>query len=301
MAFRSGSVAILGRPNAGKSTLMNYIVGQKVAIVSNKPQTTRRTLLGVANRPGAQIAFYDTPGIHEPHSKLGKVMVDFAVQTLPDADAALFVVDVSKPPTDEDKHIARILKDFGFERVVVVLNKMDRLRPEYVQSNYDEYEELTKPARMMMTSAITGENLNKVLDLLVPLLPEGQPLFDDPDFYTSQTVRDMASELIREQVLHNTREEVPHGVAVQIEEWQDPQHGDLKGITRISALIVVERESQKPILIGKKGQMLKKIGTAARAQIESLIGAHVFLELFVKVGEHWRDSSVRLKELGLSE
>src|SRR5256885_1001281 len=157
MPFRTGTVAVVGKPNAGKSTLMNHIVGQKIAIVSNKPQTTRKTLLGVANLRDAQILFYDTPGIHQPHSKLGKLMVDSAMQTLSGADAALFVVDVSKPPNDEDRHIVRLLRDFGLERTVIALNKMDRLRPEYVQSNYDEYEGLTKPAQMMMTNGLTGD------------------------------------------------------------------------------------------------------------------------------------------------
>lgn len=301
MGFRCGTVAVLGRPNVGKSTLVNQLVGQKVAIVSNKAQTTRKRLLGVTNLPEAQLVFIDTPGIHEPHSKLGKVLVDVAVQSLPEADAALFVVDVSKPPTDEDKHIAEMLKTFGLERVVVALNKMDRLRPEYVESNFAEFGALTSPAVMMYTNALTSENIDKLKQLLIALVPEGAPLYDDPDFYTDQTVRDMAAELIREQVLHNTREEVPHGVAVVIESWEEPDYGAPKPILRIQAAIVVERESQKPILIGKGGSMLKKVGTAARLAIEELTGLHTFLELFVKVREHWRDSPVRLRELGLIE
>lgn len=300
MAFQSGIVAVVGKPNAGKSTLMNYLVGQKVAIVSNKPQTTRKALLGVANSPSSQIVFYDTPGIHQPHSTLGRAMVDSAVQSLSSADAILFVVDVSKPPSDEDKHVVRMLRDFGLERVVVALNKMDRLRPEYVQAHYDAYTQLTEPAEVMMISALTGDNVDKVLQLLLRLLPEGPPIYDDPEFYTDQTVRDMAAELIREQVLHNTREEIPHSVAVHIDNWEEPEFGT-EGVTRISASIIVERESQKPILIGKGGSMLKKVGTAARSQIERLLGSHIFLELFVKVREHWRDSPVRLKEFGLVE
>ncbi len=301
MPFRTGTVAVVGKPNVGKSTLMNQVVGQKIAIVSNKPQTTRKTLLGVANSRDFQILFYDTPGIHQPHSKLGKLMVDSALQTLTGCDAALFVVDVSKPPNDEDKHIVRLLRDLGLERTVVALNKMDRLLPEYVQSNYDEYEALTTPAQMMMTNAMTGDNLDKVLEMLVALLPEAPPIYDDPDFYTDQAVKDMVAELVREQVLMNTREEVPHGTAVQIDSWEDPAYGAEKPLTRIAASLVVERESQKPILIGKGGAMLKKIGTAARREIERLVGSQVFLELFVKVREHWRDSPVRLKELGLIE
>lgn len=293
MSFRCGIVAVVGKPNVGKSTLMNTIVGQKVAITSNRPQTTRKAILGVANLPGGQIVFRDTPGIHDPKSKLGKAMVDTAFQSIPEADAALWVVDVSKPPNDEDKRVANALREFGMERVVVALNKMDRLRPEYVESRYAEYGELCKPAQMMYTKALTGENIRELLEVLVPLLPEGPPMYDDPDFFTDQTVRQMAAELIREKVLSHTREEIPHSVAVVVEEWEDGE------ITHIAAAIIVERESQKPILIGKKGAMLKEIGTLARKDIEQLIGGKVFLELFVKVKEHWRDNAARLREFDL--
>jgi GTP-binding protein Era len=293
MSFRCGIVAVVGKPNVGKSTLMNAIVGQKVAITSSRSQTTRKAILGVANLPGAQIIFRDTPGIHEPKSKLGKAMVDTAFQSIPEADAALWVVDVSRPPSDEDKRVASALKEFGFERVVVALNKMDHLRPEYVESRYEEFGEMSKPAQMMYTMALTGQNIKELLELLVPLLPEGPPMYEDPDFFTDQTIRQMAAELIREKALSHTREEIPHSIAVTIDDWED---GD---ITHVGASIIVERESQKPILIGKKGSMLKEIGTLARKEIEELVGGKVFLELFVKVREHWRDNPARLREFDL--
>lgn len=293
MNFRCGIVAVVGKPNVGKSTLMNAIVGQKVAITSNRSQTTRKAILGVANLPHAQIVFRDTPGIHDPKSKLGKAMVDTAFQSIPEADTALWVVDVSKPHTDEDKRVVHALREFGMERVVVALNKMDRLRPEYVESRFAEYGELSAPAQMIYTKAITGENIKELLELLVPLLPEGPPMYDDPDFFTDQTMREISAELIREKVLSHTREEIPHSVAVVIEEWEDGE------ITHIGASIIVERESQKPILIGKKGSMLKEVGTLARKEIEEMLCGKVFLELFVKVREHWRDNPARLREFDL--
>lgn len=293
MSFRCGVVAVVGKPNVGKSTLMNAIVGQKVAITSSRSQTTRKAILGVANVQNAQIVFRDTPGIHDPKSKLGKAMVDTAFQTIPEADAALWVVDVSRPPADEDRKVAHALREFGFERVVVALNKMDRLRPEYVESRFAEYGQMSAPAKMIYTKALTGENIKELLELLVPLLPEGPPMYEDPDFFTDQTMRQIAGELIREKVLSHTREEIPHSVAVVIDEWED---GD---ITHIGASIIVERESQKPILIGKRGAMLKEVGTLARKEIEQMIGGKVFLELFVKVREHWRDNPARLREFDL--
>ena len=166
MSFRCGIVAVVGKPNVGKSTLMNAIVGQKVAITSSRSQTTRKAILGVANLPGAQIVFRDTPGIHEPKSKLGKAMVDTAYQSIPEADAALWVVDVSRPPSDEDKRVASALKEFGFERVVVALNKMDHLRPEYVESRYEEFGEMSKPAKMMYTMALTGQNIKRIVGIV---------------------------------------------------------------------------------------------------------------------------------------
>ncbi|GIV03264.1 MAG: GTPase Era [Fimbriimonadales bacterium] len=297
--MRAGVTAVVGKPNVGKTTLMNFIVGQKVGIVSPKPQTTRKAILGIANLPGAQIVFKDTPGIHEPKTKLGAIMVERAKEVLSTADVILFVVDVSRPPNEEDRQIARLLNVHSSAPRVVALNKMDRLRPERVPEHYAAYEELTAPSEMMYTTALTGENVDKLIDRIVSRLPESEPLFDDPDLYTTQTVRDMAAELIREQVLLATRDEVPYGVAVVIESWEDADPASPKPITKIGAVIVVERKSHKPILIGKEGRMLKKIGTAARREIEDLVGTQVFLELFVKVREKWVDRPALLKEYGL--
>lgn len=299
MGFRAGTVAVIGRPNVGKSTLMNFIVGDKVAITSSKPQTTRKTVIGVANKPGAQLVFIDTPGIHQPRTKLAKKMADEAIQTIDECDAVLFVVDVSHPPLEEDKRIATILRQRGMNRVVVALNKMDHLRPENVISHYEGYESLVEPAEMMYTNALTGENIDKLLSMLIHKLPEGEPLYPDPDFYTDQSMRDMAAELIRERALAHTREEVPHGIAVSIERWEDADPTAAKPITRIEATIYVERKSQKPILIGREGRMLKQIGQEARQEIEKLVGQQVYLGLHVKVREGWRDMPHFWREIGL--
>jgi GTP-binding protein Era len=299
MAFRCGVVAVVGKPNVGKSTLMNTIVGEKVAIVSSKPQTTRKPIIGIANRKGSQLVFHDTPGIHQPNSPLGKALVDAAVQALDQCDAVLFVVDVSRSPDSEDERIARLLKDRKIRNVVVALNKMDRLRPEHVVSNFDAYEAMLEGAETMYTNAMTGENVDKLLELLVQALPEASPIYDDPDYYTSQTVRELASELIREKALQHTKEEVPHGIAVRIDSWAEADPAAAKPLTRIEATIFVERKSQKPILIGHEGKMLKKIGSLARAEIEKLLGTKVYLGLFVKVREGWRQNPGDWREVGL--
>lgn len=298
MAFRSGTVAVVGRPNVGKSSLMNHIVGEKVAITSSKPQTTRKSTLGVANRPGAQIVFIDTPGIHEPKTKLAKAMVDQSVQIVDESDCVLLVVDVSQLPTMEDERIVQILKARGLGRVVVALNKMDHLRPERVVAHYEAFESLTSDAVMMYTNALTGENVDKLVDLLIAKLPEGEALYPDAEFYTNQTIRDMAAELIREKALHHTREEVPHGIAVAIESWEDADPAAAKPLTRIEATIFVERKSQRPILIGHGGRMLKEIGQEARKDIEKLLGNHVYLGLYVKVKENWRDRPQDWRDVG---
>lgn len=297
--MKCGVVAVVGKPNVGKTTLMNHIVGAKVGIVSPRPQTTRTTIVGIANRPGAQIIFRDTPGIHKPKTKLGAVMVESAIGTLHDADVVLFVVDVSRMPNVEDKRIAELIHLHASAPRVVALNKMDRLRPAHVREHYEAYEKLTQQSEMLYTNALSGENVPQLVEMLVECLPEGLPLYDDPDLYTTQTQREMAAELIREQVLIATREEVPHGVAVVIESWEDADPADEKPITRISAAMVVERKSQKPILIGRHGSMLKRIGTQARKEIERIVGNQVYLELFVKVRENWRDRPALLREYGI--
>jgi len=297
--MKCGVVAVVGKPNVGKTTLMNHVVGEKVGIVSPRPQTTRNPIVGIANRPGAQIVFRDSPGIHKPKTKLGSIMVERAVATLHDADVVLFVADVSRMPNEEDKRIAQLISLHANASMVVALNKMDRLRPEHVREHYEAFEALTAPSELLYTNALSGENVAKLVDLLIERLPEREPMYDDPDLYTTQTQREMAAELIREQVLIATREEVPHGVAVALESWEDADPADEKPITRISAAIVVERKSQKPILIGRGGSMLKRIGTEARKEIERIVGNQVYLELFVKVRENWRDKPALLREYGI--
>ncbi|HWP31533.1 MAG TPA: GTPase Era [Fimbriimonadales bacterium] len=304
MKFRCGVVVVVGRPNVGKSTLINAIVEKKVSIVSPRPQTTRKLVLAVANVHGAQIIFRDTPGIHKPRSKLEKALVDKALQTLHEADVILFVVDVSKLPNEEDKRIASLLREIKDVPIVVALNKMDRLRPEYVYSHYTAYEELMKtkgkkPPEMMYTNALTGENVDKLVKLLVDHLPERKPLYPSTDFYTDQTLREMAEEIIREKVLSNIREEIPYSVAVKIENWEEDFTSAGEPLTRIEAVIFVGREAHKPILIGDKGQMIKKIGTAARLELEKLLRTRVYLGLHVKVKEKWIEKPHSWKELGI--
>jgi len=304
MKVRCGVVVVVGRPNVGKSTLINSIVEEKVSIVSPRPQTTRKLILAIANVHGAQIVFRDTPGIHKPRSKLEKALVDKALQTFHEADVILFVVDVSRLPTEGDRRIASILHGIEDIPIVVALNKMDRLRPEYVYAHYTAYEELMKknirkPPEMMYTNALTGENVDKLVKLLVNHLQEREPLYPNPDFYTDQTQREMAEEIIREKVLHNVREEIPYSIAVKIEKWDEgfTSHGE--PLTRIEAVIFVGRQSHKPILIGEKGQMIKKIGTAARLELEKFLKTHVYLGLHVKVKEKWIEKPHSWKELGI--
>jgi GTP-binding protein Era len=295
---KSGFAALIGRPNVGKSTLMNKLLGQKVAIVSPRPQTTRNRILGIMTRPEFQIIFMDTPGIHRPKHQLGRYMVATARSAIPDADVILFMVDVSVEPTREDQEIAHLIVTQAPDApVVLVLNKMDRLKPEKVQAHCEAYWSLGNAEDWyqdwMMTTAITGDNLDKLLDYIVAALPEG-PRYYPGDQITDQTEREIAAELIREQVLRYTRQEVPHAVAVVVEEFK--AHSET--LTYIGANIFVERESQKGIIIGKRGAMLRKIGAAARPQIERLTGTKVYLDLWVKVSEGWRKDERQLRRLG---
>lgn len=291
-------VAMIGKPNVGKSTLLNALVGQKVSIVSNKPQTTRRRVLGIAHAETYQVAFIDTPGIHEPHTGLGKAMVEAARSSLSDIDLILYVADASKKPDAADKQIAELIKkSAGKTPVFLCLNKMDLLRAEMVISTVEAYQALfgLGDEDYMMTIATQEVHLCKLMDAIVARLPEGEPLFDE-DTFTDQSMRFMAAELIREKVLVATRQEVPHATAVVVDEWLEEE-----GTVRIRAEIIVEKPGQRAILIGKQGQFLKKIGTEARLEIEKLIEQSVFLELFVKVREDWRMNPRLLHELQYSE
>ena len=290
---RSGFVAVIGKPNVGKSTLMNAYLGQKVAIVSEKPQTTRWRIRGILTRPDAQIIFVDTPGIHQPKHKLGEFMVETATRAIPDADVILFVVDVSEMPTAEDEQIARLIEKYGRAPVILALNKADLLPPERVIPHTDAYFKLVRHEDWMLVSATRGDNRDKLLDMIIAHLPEG-PRYYPEDQITDQSVRTIAAELIREQVLHFTHQEVPHAVAVVVEDFKERG----PNLTYISATIYVEKDSQKGIIIGKEGRMLKRIGQAARREIEALLGTQVYLDLWVKVRKKWRRREEELRRLG---
>ena len=291
---KSGFVAVIGRPNVGKSTLMNRIVGQKVAIVSPKPQTTRSRILGILTHQDVQVIFVDTPGIHRPHHKLGQAMVATATRAVPDADVVLFVADVSALPTDEDRLIAELIPQHTQAPVILVLNKMDLLPPEKVQPHTEAYWALVPYHReWMMTIATQGVNLDELLALIVGVLPEG-PRYYPGDQVTDQTEREIAAELIREQVLRHTYEEVPHAVAVVVEAFEERE----SGAVYVAANVFVERESHKGIIIGRRGQMLRQIGAAARQEIERMTGGPVYLDLWVKVRKGWRRDEQALRRLG---
>jgi len=292
---KSGFVAVVGKPNVGKSTLVNAYVGAKVAIVSPKPQTTRRIIRGILTRPDAQIIFVDTPGIHKPQHRLGKAMVEAASSVLSEVDVVIFLVDGSRLPDEDDKRIGEMLQLRCRAPVLLALNKMDRLKAENIESVTEAYWAIAKHADWMRISATRKDNLDKLFDQVVARLPEGPELYPS-DQVTDQNLQVMASELIREQVLIETRQEVPHSVAVAIDEWEDRS----EAMTHISATIYVERDSQKGIIIGAGGAMLKKIGQNARAEIEQWVGHQVYLELWVKVWDKWRERSNSLRELGLT-
>ncbi len=297
MGYRSGRVALIGKPNAGKSTLLNQIVGQKVSIVSNKAQTTRKRVVGILTTDEYQIAFVDTPGVHEPHTRLGRAMVEAARTSLTDVDLIVFVADGSRRPDEDDAEIVRMVQSVPKPKqvpVLVCVNKMDRLRPEHVQKTVDHYVNALGAVDFMLTTALDGTNVDKLVRQIVERLPDGPPLYD-PDDFTDQSARFMAAELVREKILNATRQEVPHATAVVVESWEEPE--DPNGVLAISASIVVEKQSQKAILIGHQGRFIKTIGTKARQEIEELLGRRVFLELFVKVREGWRMNPRMLQEL----
>jgi GTP-binding protein Era len=294
---RAGFVAVLGRPNVGKSSLMNAFLGQKIAIVSPKPQTTRHAQLGILTEPGYQIVFVDTPGMHQPRNKLGEYMVETAARALLDADALLFIVDASVPPHPDDVRLAEQIRNrAGIAPVIVALNKSDLLKPADVLPHTDAYRALAPEARWMLASATRGDNLEQLRQMLVEALPEGPALYAE-DELTQTHLRDLAAELIREAALNTLEQEVPHGVAVEIEAF-DESRPDL---VRISALLHVERESHKPIIIGKGGSKLKEIGTRARQEIENLLQHKVFLEIRVKVRKDWREDERAVRQFGYTE
>jgi len=283
-------VALVGKPNVGKSTLLNALLGQKVAIVSPKPQTTRMVLRGVLNRPDAQVTFVDTPGIHDPRNKLGSFMVEQARRSVPDADVVCFVVDLSAPPNRTEQRIAGLVRKARAAKILV-LNKVD-LRIREGQAHLDAYRTLGPWDMEVAVSALRHEGLETLVEEIVKFLPAGPPLYA-PDQVTDQSEREFASELVREQVLRHTEQEVPHGVAVEVEEWDEKEQA-----TYVRMTIYVEKESQKGIVIGANGAMLKRIGSGARAGIEAALGRPVYLDLWVKVRTNWRDDPSSLHWLG---
>ena len=291
-AFKSGFVTIIGRPNVGKSTLMNHIIGQKIAIMSDKPQTTRNKIHGVYTTDHLQIVFLDTPGIHKPSSKLGDYMVKVATDTLKEVDAVLFLVDVSAGLGGGDRFIINQLQSVKTP-VILGLNKIDTVNPEALLPVIAEYKDLYPFAEIVPISALFGNNVTALLEQLGKYMPEG-PQYYPADQVTDHPEQFVCAELIREKILHLTREEVPHSVAVSIEAMSARDNG----VVDISAVIFVERESQKPIIIGKKGALLKQIGEAARKDIEALLGSRIFLELWVKVKKDWRNTDRVLRDLG---
>lgn len=294
--MRSGFVGIVGRPNVGKSTLLNSILGEKIAITSAKPQTTRNAIRGIYTRmeedqPVCQLVFIDTPGIHKPKNKLGSYMTDTAVATLGEVDAVLFLVDSPWEDNGGDAFILEKLKSLKTPRILVI-NKIDKIDPPVFEEIYKKYEETGIFDAIIGTSATEGKNVDVLLDKLCSLAEEG-PMFFPPDMVTDHPERFLVSEIIREKLLLYLEEEVPHGVAVEIERYEEAG-----SLTRIYAAIYCEKQSHKGIIIGKGGRKLKGIGKAAREEIELLTGTKVYLELFVKVKERWRDSALAISNFG---
>lgn len=289
--YKSGFVAVIGRPNVGKSTLLNTIVGQKIVIATDKAQTTRRRIKGIFTNEEGQIVFIDTPGIHKPLDKLGEFLMDEAKCSIPDADLILFIVDVSEPAGAGDKWIVENLLKKTDIPVIIVLNKVDKLKdPIKKEQNLLTYKLLfDKNMPTAKISAQTGRNIDTLISTIMRKLPDGPPVYAQDDL-TDESIRSIAQEIIREKILLNTKDEIPHSTAVVIEKYEEKED-----IDRIYAQIHVEHESQKGIMIGKKGQMLKIIGTQARKELEKMLDKKVYLELSVKVSKDWRKKTPDLE------
>ena len=289
-SFKSGFVAVVGRPNAGKSTLVNTLVGSKVSIVTPVPQTTRNRILGILNRPTAQVIFMDTPGVHKPLSRLNQQMMSFVRQALADRDLAVLIVDASERFGKGDQFVIELLKQYA-PRTILALNKIDRVHKPDLLPLIDRYSKLYGFEEIFPISALHGEGIEELLAAVVQRLPEG-PQYFPSDEYTDQPERFLASEIIREKVIRHTKQEMPYVTAVLIEQFEEGET-----LTRIHATIVVERDSQKPIVIGAGGARLKEIGSEARLDLEKLFPPKVYLELYVKVQPHWRNNRAVIAEL----
>ena len=294
---KAGLVALLGRPNAGKSTLLNRFAGQKIAIVSDKPQTTRHRILGVRTIAAGQMVFIDTPGIHKPVHRMNRRMVTAATDTLREADVVVLVVDAASPPGSGDRFVLDMVKSAG-AATVLALNKVDRVSKARLLPLIDQYARAAPFKAIVPISALTGDGVPALESEILAALPEGEPLYPE-DYLTDQTERSLSAELVREKLLRHTRDELPFTTAVVIDQFEEP--AEPGGITRIYASILVDHESQKPIVVGKGGDMIKRIGTEARQDLEQMLDGRVFLDLHVKVRESWRDDERILRELGLGE
>lgn len=293
--YKSGFVSIIGRPNVGKSTFLNRVIGQKIAIMSDKPQTTRNKIQGVYTQDDAQIIFIDTPGIHKPKHKLGDFMMKVAQNTLKEVDLILFMINAKEGLGRGDEFIIEKLKESSTP-VYLVINKIDEVHPDELLPLMETYKSLFDFKEIIPISALQGNNVETLLEQIKQFLPEG-PQYYPADQVTDHPERFIVSELIREKVLHLTREEVPHSIAVAIDSMKKRERGD---IVDIQATIVVERDSQKGIVIGKQGKVLKEVGQKARMDIEALLGSKVFLELWVKVQKDWRNKQSQLRDFGFN-
>ena len=292
--YQAGFVAIIGRPNVGKSTLVNAFLGQKIAAVSPRPQTTRRRQLGILSLERAQIIFIDTPGIHKPHHKLGEFMNEEAIATLEDADLLVWLVDASAPPTEEDQLISkRLLALAQPPAFILALNKIDLVNGDQLDARQAEFVALLPSAEVHRLSATQGQGRDTLFNAILAHMPEGQPFYPEEevtDFYE----REISADLIREAALIHLRDEIPHGIAVRIDEYKERGENG----AHITATLLIERESHKGIIIGQGGEMLKKIGSTARQEIETMSGRKIYLELRVKVNANWRDNPDTLRTIG---
>ena len=289
--MRSGFISIVGRPNVGKSTLLNAILGEKIAITTDKPQTTRNTIRGIYTKDDLQIVFIDTPGIHKPRNKLGDFMTGAALDTFKETDAVIFITDGALDDGPGDRFILDIIKDTETPKIAVI-NKIDKMEPDRFRSIYEEYENLGIFDHIIGVSALNGKNVEDVISAAEGFMEEG-PMFFPADMVTDDPVRFIVSEIIREKLLMYMNDEVPHGTAVEIEKYEEKE-----GITDISAVIYCEKKTHKGMIIGKGGRKLKGIGKSARQEIEALLGTKVFLQMWVKIRENWRDSDIALSNFG---